>query len=119
MFNKKKEIVNSILSANTFVEGNITSEGPMRIDGRIHGKVNVNGDVFVGITGRVEGDIEALNIYVDGTIEGNIKASGYLRLSAGARIYGDIQVLSFIADEGAVFQGKCIMYENEKTNINA
>jgi len=114
MFGKKKQAINSLISTNTYIEGKVTSEGNIRIDGRIHGNVSVNGDIFVGQTGRVEGDIDAINLYIDGSIEGNVKATGYLRLSSGARIFGDIEVLSFIADEGAVFQGKCVMFENEK-----
>ena len=115
MFEKKKSSpVNSLISTNTFIEGSLTSEGVIRIDGRVHGNVSIKGDLFLGQTARVEGNIEANNLYIDGSVEGNVKATGYLRLSSGARLFGDIEVLSFIADEGAVFQGKCIMFENEK-----
>lgn len=116
MFGSKKNntAVNSLISTNTFIDGNLSSEGIIRIDGRVHGNVEIKGDLFIGQTGRVEGNINANNLYIDGSVEGNVKATGYLRLSSGARLFGDIEVLSFIADEGAVFQGKCIMFENER-----
>ena len=52
-------------------------------------------------------------------MEGNIEAKGILKILSTARLYGDIKVNSFVADEGALFQGKCNMMEsseNEKPN---
>lgn len=110
--------MDTLIGVNTVVEGGINSEGTLRVDGRVVGDVSVKGDLYIGITGRIEGKVEASNVEVAGSVEGNVQASGILRLFSKARIYGDIAVASFVADEGAVFQGKCNMYEQVKNEKN-
>jgi cytoskeletal protein CcmA (bactofilin family) len=105
----------SIIGSNTSFEGNITSDGTIRVDGKVKGDIRTDGDVYIGGTGNVTGNIHATNIHLSGTVEGNIHASGMLRILSSAKLYGDIQVQSFVADEGAVFQGKCSMVEVSPT----
>lgn len=115
MFNKKdsgyKEGLDTLIGANTTFEGNITSDGAVRVDGKIKGDLKVKGDVVVGNEAVVTGNIHANNIHLSGTIQGNIYSTGMLRILSTAKLYGDIQVKSFVADEGAFFQGKCTMQE--------
>jgi len=110
--------MDTLIGINTVVEGGISSEGTLRVDGRIVGDVIIKGDLYIGITGKIEGKVEASNIEVAGGIEGNVQAEGILRLFSKARIFGDICVASFVADEGAVFQGKCNMYETKVDKNN-
>ena len=35
-----------------------------------------------------------------------------MKILSTAKLYGDIKVISFVADEGALFQGKCEMLED-------
>lgn len=113
MFSKKesgtREIFDTWIGANTFFEGNIESEGTVRIDGRVKGDIRVNGDAFVGESAQITGNINASNVHLSGTIEGNIRSTGVLKILSTARLYGDIHVNGFVAEEGAIFQGKCSM----------
>lgn len=115
MFVKKHKAFSSdcdtLIGVNTTFEGDIQSEGTIRVDGKVKGNLTVSGDVFVGSTASITGNISAGNIHLSGTVEGNIHSKGVLRLMSTARLYGDIQVNSFVADEGGVFQGKCSMFE--------
>lgn len=70
--------------------------------------------MFVGKTSIVRGGISAGNIELAGSIEGNVTGRGVLKLHASSRLKGDVEVVSFIADEGAVFQGNCKMREVNK-----
>ncbi|NTV89587.1 MAG: polymer-forming cytoskeletal protein, partial [Clostridiales bacterium] len=58
----------------------------------------------------------AANIHLSGTVEGNVAATGLLRILSTAKLYGDISVNSFVADEGAFFQGKCVMMDTKDVN---
>jgi cytoskeletal protein CcmA (bactofilin family) len=122
MFGKKetlpREGIETILGAGTIFSGNIESTGTIRIDGRVDGDVKAAGDVFVGTTAVIKGAISAANVQLAGTVEGNIKASGLLQILSTAKLFGDISVNSFVADEGAFFQGKCTMMESN-TGKNA
>jgi cytoskeletal protein CcmA (bactofilin family) len=129
MFSSKKKEVTSkkvfdtLIGTNTTIEGNIDSGGTVRIDGKVNGDLNVEGDVYIGREAFVTGNIHAASIHLSGTVQGNIHATNLLRLLSTAKLYGDIQVQSFVADEGAVFQGNCSMINtpaienNSKTKI--
>lgn len=123
MFSKKvvasgPDDFTTLIGINTTFEGNIESEGVVRVDGKVIGDLNVNGDVFIGSTALIKGNIHANNVHLSGTVEGNIIANGILKILSTAKLYGDIQVYSFVADEGGVFHGKCSMIEAKVSDIN-
>lgn len=115
MFNKKdsgfREGVDTLVGSNTVFTGNIEAEGTVRVDGKVKGDIKVTGDVFIGDQATITGAIEAANVHLSGTVEGNITVKGILKILSTAKLYGDIKVNSFVADEGAFFQGKCNMME--------
>ncbi len=115
MFNKKasvfREGVDTLVGTNTVFTGNIESEGTVRIDGKIKGDARAEGDIYVGEKAVITGNLEAANVNLAGMVEGNITAKGILKILSTAKLYGDIRVNSFVADEGALFQGKCSMME--------
>lgn len=115
MFSKKsagfREGIDTLVGSNTLFTGNIEAEGTVRIDGKLKGDIKVSGDVYVGDQATITGNIDAANVHLSGTVEGNITAKGILKILSTAKLYGDIRINSFVADEGALFQGKCTMLE--------
>lgn len=110
-----REGVDTLIGANTQFTGNVESEGAIRVDGKVKGDIKTAGDVFIGQGAVITGNITAGNVNLSGTVEGNITAKGILRILSSAKLYGDIRVNSFIADEGALFQGKCNMMDEQET----
>lgn len=115
MFNKQtdfsKASFDTLVGANTEINGDITSRGVIRIDGKVTGNISIQGDLFVGQDAHIKGDINASNIHIAGSLEGNIFSSGLLKLLSTSRIIGDIQVKSFVCEEGGSFEGTCKMLE--------
>jgi len=113
MFNRinKKE---TIIAGNCIIESNLKTEGNIKIYGKINGSIDVKGDVTVGETGVVLGEIKANNITLSGTVEGNVHCENALKLTSSAKLNGDAYVKKFSSDEGCLFGGKCIMEEMEK-----
>jgi cytoskeletal protein CcmA (bactofilin family) len=99
----------TFIGANAVFEGNIELGGTIRVDGKIIGNLNIDGDAFIGSDALVKGNIRAKNVHLAGTVEGNIRADGILKILSTAKLYGDIEVKSFVTDEGAIFEGKCSM----------
>lgn len=120
MFSKKdsgfREGVDTLVGSNTLFTGNIEAEGAVRVDGKVKGDIKVTGDVYIGDRASITGCIDAANVHLSGTVEGNISAKGILKILSTAKLYGDIKVNSFVADEGAFFQGKCNMMEIDPVN---
>ncbi len=106
-----REGVDTLIGSNSTFTGSIEADGTVRVDGKLIGDVNVTGDCYVGNQASVNGNIVASNVHLAGTVEGNITARGILKILSTAKLYGNIKINSFVADEGALFQGKCEMLD--------
>ncbi|MBM7854390.1 cytoskeletal protein CcmA (bactofilin family) [Desulfohalotomaculum tongense] len=121
MFGKKSDSINhskvdTVIGDGTYINGDIKVDGVLRIDGKVDGHVDINGDVIIGPTGYVNADINGNNVTVAGEVHGNITLKGKLELDSTAKLYGDIEVSKLVINEGAIFKGKSSMIgscENE------
>jgi cytoskeletal protein CcmA (bactofilin family) len=126
MFNKKEEapqsfsmqVINNI-GNGTVIEGNIRTEGDIRIDGKIIGNIISKGRLVTGPTSEIIGDLVCVNGNIDGKVKGNIQVSETLRITKTANIDGNISVKKLIVDEGAMIQAKIAMSNNPIAPQNA
>jgi len=95
--------------AGTSIEGEIISEGNIRIDGKVKGTVSTKGRLVIGPDGNIEGNITCSNADVEGVLEGTIKVSELLTLKSTAKLQGDIITAKLSIEPGAVFGGTCNM----------
>lgn len=114
MFNKKEQKPAGPNAMNQFgqgtvINGDVNTDGDMRIDGKVTGTVASKQKIVLGTTGVVEGDIVCQNAYIDGRVHGNIEVSELLILSKSAHVMGDIKIKRLVVEEGAKFNGKCSM----------
>jgi cytoskeletal protein CcmA (bactofilin family) len=103
----------SLISNETTIEGKLATDGSLRIDGRVVGDVNAKAHVSVGLTGTVEGSITARNVAISGRMKGWIAAAEKLILEGKSVVRGDLKATKLVVDEGAVFDGHCVMSKPE------
>jgi cytoskeletal protein CcmA (bactofilin family) len=99
----------TLISATTVVEGKIQTEGSVRIDGTLVGDLVAKASAAVGLTGSVEGSIQARNVSLSGKLKGSVTAAEKLVLEKKSVVSGDIRAARLVVDEGAVFDGTCVM----------
>lgn len=99
----------NLIGAGTIIEGDITTNGDMRIDGSLTGSINVKGKLVVGATGMVEGEIICQNADISGTIKGKIGVAELLSLKSSSKLSGDIITNKIAIEPGATFSGSCSM----------
>lgn len=111
----------SILSSGVKIEGNVYSEGNVRIDGKIIGDVSVNGNLTLGETSQLNGDVRAKNVTVSGTVEGTINSQEKLVLESKSKMTGDIVAKTLVIEAGARFDGRSMMadHDQQKRNMRA
>jgi len=116
MFGKnREEDANAVLRVmnqfgqGTTINGDVNTEGDVRIDGKVCGRVMSKAKTVVGSTGVIEGDIFCQNAYIDGRVKGNIEVEELLILSKTAVVVGDIKIKKLVVEEGAKFSGNCMM----------
>lgn len=99
----------SILSSGVKIEGKISSEGNVRIDGKVIGDVNINGNLTLGEGAEIKGEVKAKSLIVSGKVEGTIDVTDKLTLEPKSFVKGDIITKVLVIEEGAMFDGKSVM----------
>lgn len=114
-----KEQVNStnlnIISDGTIVKGSLNSKSDTRLGGEVEGDLKVEGIVVVTESGFVNGSIHAENINVFGAVEGEMTATKKVILGSSSKMKGTVCAERLIIEEGAVFNGECLMGHESKT----
>jgi len=96
----------STIGADVEVIGQIRSASPIRIDGKVEGEVLVQGDVTLGKTARIKGNLTVNSISISGTVQGNITARDKIEMKSTAKVLGDIKAKRLAVEDGVTFIGK-------------
>ena len=99
----------TVVGHSVKIEGDLVSEGDIKVDGIVSGSVRTSKSLFVGPTAKIEADVEAGSVTVAGNIVGNIKALDVVVVLQTGSVVGDITCKSLAIEEGAYFVGKCAM----------
>jgi cytoskeletal protein CcmA (bactofilin family) len=99
---------NKILSGTEFT-GDIVSDSNIQIEGDIIGNVSCSGKVLITSSGKLKGNLVCVNAEIDGTVHGELTVENLLTMHSTARIKGDIQATKLTIEEGAYFEGACVM----------
>jgi cytoskeletal protein CcmA (bactofilin family) len=110
MFGKPKTPLPAANSMNQFgagttIQGDVSAEGDIRIDGKVCGNVSTKSKIVIGATGLIEGDVYCQNGYIDGKVTGKLQVEELLILSKTAQILGDISIKKLVVEEGARLNG--------------
>ncbi|MCL5775050.1 MAG: polymer-forming cytoskeletal protein [Patescibacteria group bacterium] len=102
----------TVVGPSVKIQGDLNSDGNIKIEGFVTGKVKTTQSVFVMNGAHISADIIAGNSVIGGEVLGNIKVSGHLILQNTAKITGDISCQILRVEDGAQFSGKCSMSQN-------
>jgi cytoskeletal protein CcmA (bactofilin family) len=105
----------SVLGTNSTMEGTLRSNANVRLDGTFTGTLDINGNVLVGETAKINADIKARNISIAGAVRGNVTGKKVQLLRTG-RIWGDIAANALTTEEGAFIDGKIKMIGGESAS---
>ena len=113
--------LNGFLDRGSSFKGDLEFEDTMRIDGKFNGKVTSKNELIVGESAQIDGDIHVGRIAISGTVIGKIVAEQRVEIHRNGKVYSDIDTPALIIEEGAIFQGNCVMGDRTKganvTNI--
>ncbi|MES2512541.1 MAG: polymer-forming cytoskeletal protein [Bacteroidota bacterium] len=99
----------NLIGNGTTITGDITSNGDVRIDGKLKGNLSISGKLVVGPSGNIDGNIVCQNADVSGEIHGKVSVSELLSLKASAKVLGDIVTGKISIEPNATFTGTCNM----------
>ena len=99
----------SIIGPGMKIVGDCSSDGTIRVEGRVEGSVVSGKSVVVGKEGLVVGDIKTQDAIIAGSVSGSVAAESRVELQATCRIKGDIQSRRVKLDEGGQVDGRLHM----------
>ncbi|MBC7755480.1 MAG: polymer-forming cytoskeletal protein [Bdellovibrio sp.] len=110
--NKIDSRIDTLVGAETRIEGDLHFNGGLRVDGAIRGNVTEqNGTpstLILSEHGNIEGAVTAAKIVLNGKVVGPVRSSHFIELQTKARIVGDLYYKSLEMHTGAVIEGKLI-----------
>lgn len=107
----KKKGDEKILDVDAAMQGSLTFKEPvnLRINGKFDGNLETKGNLTIGRTATVFGDIIGDNIIVGGRVKGKVTAKERLTLLPTALVEGEIFPAKLNVAEGGIFEGRCFM----------
>ena len=100
----------SCIGSDMSIVGNIESNGPAQVFGRIKGELRAS-DLLIGDGAQIEGSVIAQDVTVCGRVKGTIRAVRVKLQDSGA-VEGDIFHRSLSIDENSLFEGSSRRVEN-------
>ena len=109
---KPKNRIDSLISAETRIDGNIGFSGGLRVDGEVNGNVvatpGKHSTLVLSEHGRVNGEISVTHLVVNGVVEGHVHATEYFELQSKAKVIGDVRYKTLEIQLGAIVEGRLV-----------
>ncbi len=101
----------SIIGPGMNIIGDVSTDGTVRIEGRVEGTIRAGKAVIVGRGGEVVGDMVTQDAVIGGRVRGTLVAESRLELQASSDIEGQIRAPAqhLVLEEGARFNGQIQM----------
>jgi cytoskeletal protein CcmA (bactofilin family) len=110
--NRIQNTIDTLIGADTRIEGDIHFSGGLRVDGAIRGNVSEPNaspsTLILSEHGRIEGAVNASKIVINGKVVGPVQSNQFIELQPKARITGDVYYKSLEMHTGAVIEGNLV-----------
>jgi len=117
--NKLQSRIDTLISTDTRIEGNVIFSGGLRVDGQIKGDVSevpgTPSTLVLSEHGSIEGAVTVARIVLNGEVRGPVQSTHDLELLAKSRISGDVHYKSLEIHTGAIIEGR-LVYVGESAN---
>jgi cytoskeletal protein CcmA (bactofilin family) len=108
----KSAEIDTLVGANTRINGDVEFVGGFHLDGTINGNVRCaqskSDTLSVSEQGCIEGSVVVTNIVLNGLVKGDIEASDRVELGPKARVLGSVHYTTIETAVGAQINGKLI-----------
>ena len=102
-------MANTVIGSSIVIEGEISSDEALVVQGTIRGKVASSESMFVENSATVEADVEAESVEVSGVLTGNVEANSRVEIKADGKMVGDVRSPRILIADGALFKGSIDM----------
>ena len=105
------EDCSSTIGSGSVWQGNFSTDGSVRLDGKVSGEVKAAGTVHITDGAQVNAVIQARFVVIGGSFDGQLYCSERLELLPSSRIKGSMTTPQISVGEGAFIDGEIHMVE--------
>jgi len=113
-FNRRKGdgIPLSIVARDMTITGDMETEGVVKVEGRVNGKIRATSQIIISPGATIEGDLHTKEAVIAGEVLGTIRAADRVELQATAMVRGDIFTPRISVLEGGRVSGEVNMTDS-------
>lgn len=100
----------SIVDEHLTIVGDISTDGTVRIDGRIEGTVHRTSKMIIGAGASVTGNVEAHEVVIGGELTGDLVVHGRVEVQKSGTVRGDIRAAAVMLEEGGTVHGHVVVH---------
>ncbi len=110
--NSRHTVVETLVGANSKINGDVHFKGGCHIDGTVHGIVTADPDtdsaLSISDVGNVDGGVTVPYVVLNGIVKGDVFASKRVELGPTARVIGNVYYNLIEMAIGAEINGKLV-----------
>ena len=99
----------TIVGASVKIEGDLVSDGDIRVEGSVTGKIKTSKNLYTGPQSQIEAEVDVGTAVISGQVKGDIKVKDSLLIQETGQVSGTISCTRLSIAEGARFSGSCTM----------
>lgn len=98
-----------MIGPNIRIQGEVSGDEDLVIEGKVEGKVSIAKNVKVGNSAHVNAEIRAKTVTIAGRVVGNVTAVDRVEILPSGQLEGNIRAPKIAIAEGAQFKGSVDM----------
>ena len=99
----------AVIDKHLSIAGDLTTDGTVRVDGRVEGSLHRIDRMIVGDGACVIGDVEAREVVIGGELTGSLRVTGRVEIQPTGTVRGDIHAAAVLLAEGGTVQGHLLV----------
>ena len=100
----------SVVDEHLTIAGDLSTDGTVRVDGRVEGTLHRTNTMIIGAGASVIGNVEARQVVIGGELTGNLVVSGRVEVQKSGTVRGDIRAAAVLLEEGGTVHGHVVVH---------
>jgi cytoskeletal protein CcmA (bactofilin family) len=105
----RTEVKTAVIGPNVRIQGELSGDEDIVIEGRVEGKISVSKFLRVGQAAQVNAEVKAHSVVIAGKVVGNVVAVERVEILPSGSLEGNIRAPKIVIAEGAQFKGSVDM----------
>jgi cytoskeletal protein CcmA (bactofilin family) len=98
-----------VIDEHLSITGDLSTDGTVRVDGRVDGSHHRTDRLIIGEGARVVGNVEAREVVIGGELTGSLRVTGRVEVQQSGTVRGDIHAAAVLLAEGGTVHGHVVV----------